>query len=147
MHSPADPIRGKVARVLNAREVAINVGSRDGVEVGMIFKILSTKGSQITDPDTEDLLGSVELEKTRVKVIMVQERIAVASTYRSKKVNVGGTGPDYGALLFEPPKWETRVETLKIDEAINVREELDEEDAYVYRGDPVLQHLKIAEID
>ena len=147
MHSPTDPIRGKVARVLNAREVAINVGSGDGVEVGMIFKILSAKGSQITDPDTEEILGSVELEKTRVQVIMVQERIAVASTYRSKKVNVGGTGPSFGALLFEPPKWETRVETLKIDEAINVREELDEEDAYVYRGDPVLQHLKIAEID
>ena len=106
----------------------------------MIFKILSQKGSQITDPDTDEELGSVELEKIRVKVTDVQERIAVASTYRSHKVNVGGTGIGFVGRTFEPPKWETRVETLKIDDAI--REELSERDTFVYRGDPVLQTLK-----
>ena len=90
MNSAAQPIRGKVARVLNSREVAINKGSDDGVKIGMIFKILSTKGSEIEDPDTGEPLGSVDLVKTNVKVTVVQERIAVASTYRSYRVNVGG---------------------------------------------------------
>lgn len=137
MNHSDEPIRGSVARVLSSREVAINRGSDHGVEVGMIFKILSQKGSQITDPDTDEELGSVELEKIRVKVTDVQERIAVASTYRSHKVNVGGTGIGFAGRTFEPPKWEIRVETLKIDDAI--REELSERDTFVYRGDPVLQ--------
>lgn len=139
MNSTAEPIRGRVARVLSSREVAINRGSDDGVVAGMIFKILSTKGSEITDPDTDEELGSVELVKIKVKVTDVQERIAVASTYRTHEVNVGGTGIGFGGKMFEPPKWETRVETLKIDDA--VREELSERDTFVYRGDPVVQIL------
>ena len=144
MNRPAEPIRGKIARVLNSREVAINKGSDDGVKVGMIFKILSTKGSAIEDPDTGEPLGSVDFVKTSVKVTVVQERVAVASTYRSHRVNVGGSG---FALcgLFEPPKWETRFETLKIDEA--AIQELDEEDAIVHTGDPVVQDLEIVPAD
>ena len=140
MNSAAQPIRGKVARVLNSREIAINKGSDDGVEIGMIFKILSTKGSEIKDPDTGKPLGSVDLVKTSVKVTVVQERIAVASTYRSHRVNVGGRGLAIVGL-FDPPKWETRFETLRIDEA--AIEDLDEEDAIVHTGDSVVQDLEI----
>ena len=143
MSNPNEPIRGKIARVLNSREVAINKGSDDGIRVGMIFKILSTKGSEIQDPDTGETLGSVDLVKTSVKVTAVQERIAVASTYRSRRVNVGGSGLGGPVLMgvFAPPKWETRLETLKIDEA--TVEELDERDAFVHTGDPVVQDLEV----
>ena len=134
------PIRGKVARVLNSREVALNKGSNDGVAVGMIFKILSPTGSAIKDPDTGEVLGSVELTKTRVKVTEVQDRVCVASTYHTYRINLGGSGSGL-AGLFEPPKWETRIETLKTDEA--TLEELDEKDAYVKTGDPVAQDLAI----
>lgn len=144
MSSQLRPIRGKVARVLNAREVAINKGQQDGVEVGMIFKILSTKGLSITDPETGEPLGSVDLEKVKVKVTIVQELIAVASTYKTRRINVGGSGFAVGSI-FDPPKWETRVETLKIDEA--AIEELDEADAFVRTGDPVVQHIEVIEVD
>lgn len=144
MNSQTEPIRGKIARVLNSREVAINRGSHDGVVVGMVFKILSTKGSEIQDPDTGESLGSVDLVKTSVKVTVVQERIAVASTFRSRRVNVGGRGLGFTGL-FEPPKWETRYETLKIDEA--AVEELDEEDSFVHVGDAVVQDLEIVPAD
>lgn len=146
MTNPLEPIRGKVARVLNSREVALNKGSNDGVTIGMIFKILSPAGSAIRDPDTGDMLGSVELTKTRVKITVVQDRVSVAATYHTYRINVGGSG---SALLFdrlfEPPKWETRIETLKIDEA--ALEELDEEDAYVKTGDPVVQDLEVGLTD
>ena len=36
-----DPIRGKVARILNSREIAINVGRDDGVYRGMYFDVIS----------------------------------------------------------------------------------------------------------
>lgn len=148
MSSPVEPIRGKIARVLSAREVVINKGADDGVKIGMIFKILSTKGSEIKDPDTGEALGSVELAKTSVKVTEVQERIAVASTYRSHRVNVGGSGLGsvvFPSRLFDPPKWETRLETLKIDDA--AIEELDEKDSFVHTGDPVVQDLEIVPTD
>ena len=141
MTKSVSPIRGKVAQVLNSREVALNKGQLDGVEVGMIFRILSLKGSEITDPDTGDLLGSVELEKSRVKVTTVYERVSVAETYRTHKVNVGGRGLGGAALanLLAPPRWETRVDTFEIDDDTKV--ELDEEEAYVKRGDPVIQYI------
>lgn len=147
MTNQPEPIRGKVARVLNAREVALNRGSNDGVEVGMIFNILSSTGSEIRDPDTGELLGSVELPKTTVKVTMVQNRVSVASTFRTRKVNVGGSGLGIAGIagIFEPPKWETRTETLKTDEA--TREELDESETYVKSGDSVVQFIEVVPLD
>ena len=131
-------IRGKVARILNSREMVINIGSRNGVVVGMRFDVMDTKGERVRDPDTRELLGSVERSKVRVEISKVQERLSVASTYRTEKVNVGGTG--LGSSLgdiFMPAKWETRYETLKTNE--QTWEDLDERDSFVKIGDPVVQ--------
>ena len=144
MGNLTQPIRGKVARILDRRAVVLNKGSANGVEIGMIFKILSLIDSVITDPDTGEQLGSVGREKTSVRVTEVQLNLAVASTYRSQQVNVGGSG--IGVLdtssLFAAPKWETRVETLKVDEV--AMKELDREEAIVRVGDLVVQDLSAA---
>ena len=141
MATQTKPIRGKIARILNAREVAINVGEEQGVERGMLFDILSLKGLGITDPDTGEELGSVELAKARVKIARVYSKISVARTFRTTRVNVGGSGYLIGGL-FQPPKWETQYETLRIDEAIEpAAEDLDEKDSYVATGDVVVQVL------
>ena len=133
-------IHGRVARVLNSQEVAINKGTSDGVRLGMIFSILSTKGAEIKDPDTDKLLGSVEVEKTRVRVTIVEERLSVASTFRTIRTNVGG--PGLGIVsLFEPPKWETHVETLKLEKAAKV--ELSESETFVRTGDPVVEWIDV----
>lgn len=137
MSSP-EPIHGKVARVLTTREVALNRGSTDGVRSGMVFKILTPKGSEIEDPDTGEVIGSVELEKARVRVTSVQDRVSVASTFRTHRVNVGGSGIVL-SRMFTPPKWETRIETLIADE--NATEDLPEEESFVRTGDPVVQVL------
>ena len=141
------PIRGKVARILNSREVAINVGNKDGVQPGMYFDILHDVCHDIRDPDTGDILGSVDLAKVRVKVIHVQEKLSLVSTYKKKRVNLGGnmTHLDVStgfAQTLLPPRWVTRYETLKTEE--NIRkdwEDLDEKDSYVKTGDPVVQVL------
>ena len=85
------PIRGKVARVLNAREIAINVGTENGVTVGMYFDVLDPHYEDIKDPDTGEVLGSFERPKVRVKIIHVQEKSSLATTYRKERVNIGGT--------------------------------------------------------
>src|SRR5579859_7607169 len=105
-----EPIEGRVAKVLSTREIVINKGTADGVEVGMIFNVLSPAGEDIRDPETGEILGSVARPKVPVQVSSVQDRLCVAKTYRSTSVNVGGMGitarADIGiARLFQPAKW------------------------------------------
>lgn len=133
-------IRGKVARVLNSREIAINVGSENGVSEGMYFHVLDPNREDILDPDTKEVLGSVERPKVKVKVVHVQDKLSVASTYRKSHVNIGGKGLSggyFGRMLATPPKWITKYETLKTDEA--TWEDLDEFHSYVKVGDPVIR--------
>jgi len=113
------PIRGKVARILNSRVLVINVGTQSGVSTGMFFDVLDPKGEDITDPDTGHVLGSIARPKVRVQVTAVQEHLAVAATFRTEKVNIGGKGPNYSfgfAEMLLPPKFVTKHETLKTTE-------------------------------
>lgn len=141
-------IRGKVARVLNSRELAINLGSENGVELGMLFDVLDPKGEDITDPDTGEVLGSVDRPKVRVKVINVQEKLCIASTYKSKKINVGGMGRDLGfgrmADILRPPEYVVKYETLKTTE--KTWEDLDEQQSFVKIGDPVVSVVDVIDV-
>lgn len=128
-------IRGKVARILNSREVALNIGADQGVRNGMQFDILSSNPHEIKDPDTEEVIGSVHRPKVRVEVGITEGRFCIARTFRQRRVNVGGTLT--AGSIFAPPKWITRSETLKTSEA--TWEDLDERQSYVKTGDPVVQ--------
>ena len=147
MATQTDVIRGKIAKILNSREIALNVGGQDGVETGMLFDILYQKGLGINDPDTGEELGSVDLPKQRVKITRVYDRLSVASTYRSNRVNTGGV--DLGVhSLFQPPRWETRYETLKLEGPLErSSEDSDEQDSYVSIGDPVVQVVQVFDDD
>jgi len=140
------PLRGKVARILDTRNLVINLGATHGVVVGMYFDVLDPKGEDIRDPDTNEILGSLERPKVRVQIVKTEDRISVASTFRKKTVNVGGRGGlAVGGLaeMFMPPKHVTKYETLKTTE--KTWEDLEESDSYVKTGDPVVQVLE--EID
>ena len=141
------PIRGKVARILNSRELVMNVGSEGGVAVGMKFDVLDPKGEEIKDPDTGEVLGSLARPKVRVRVKSVQDHLSVAETFREREVNIGGLGPAGLATgsegieriseLLRPPKYVKKVETLKTTE--KTWEDFDEKESYVKTGDPVRQ--------
>ena len=138
-----DPIRGKVAKVLDTRQLVINVGEKDGVFAGMYFDVLDTKGDDIRDPDTDEVLGSIERPKVRVQVIDVQDRLSVASTFKKKEINVGGRGTFNAnslAEMFMPPKYVTKYETLKTTD--QTWEDLNESESFVKRGDPVVQVIE-----
>lgn len=147
MVTQTEPIRGKIAKVLNSREVALNVGTEHGVQSGMTFDILFPGSGEVTDPDTGEVLGSVDLPRTSVRITKAHDKFAIATTYRSKRVNVGsagytgvGSATDNLRKIFEPPRWETRYETLKIEGGFEAAaEEMGEHESYVSRGDPVVQ--------
>ena len=141
------PIRGKVARVLNEREIAINIGTAHGVAVDMYFDVIDPHYENIKDPDTNEVLGSLRRPKVRVQITHVQERLSTAMTYRSKKVNPGDSrgydllGPFARALM--PSGWTTKYETLKKTGKLGAQpDELDEKDSYVKVGDPVVEVIE-----
>ena len=135
-----DPIRGKVARVLNAREVAINLGSGQGVRPGMYFDVL-TRHEDIVDPDTNESLGAIERPKTRVKITWVQEKLSLASTL-TREAGVGGMPLGEFSRLLMPPKWVKKYETLATE---GTGAPLDEGESPVKVGDPVVQVVQVAE--
>jgi Restriction endonuclease len=136
------PIEGRVARILNLRELAINRGSSDGVRVGMVFDVLDPKAEDIEDPESGDVLGSVYRPKVQVKVFAVEERLSLARTFKSTRVNLGGSGGLGGlARAFEPPKWVEHHETLKTSES--TWQDLDESESMVKTGDPIVEALVV----
>jgi hypothetical protein len=139
-------IRGKIAQVLNSRELALNIGSDHGVRVGMLFDVLDPKGEDIIDPDTGAVLGSLARPKVRIKIISVQSKLSVGSTYKKERVNIGGVSLGSSVLglgssglgqLLNPPEYVSRYETLKTTE--RTWEDISEEDSYVNRGDAVVE--------
>ena len=121
-----DPIRGKVAQILDSRQIAINVGSLKGVTVDMVFKVVNPEGEQIRDPDTDEILGSVESPKIRVRVTEVQDKLSVATTSAADPEFAPiALGPFAKALL--PPRWAERRDALRY----NLND--------VKVGDPVVQ--------
>ena len=138
MTALSNPIRGKIAKILSNREVVLNVGRNRGVRPGMTFDIVFEV--DVNDPDTGEALGSVESPKTRVRVTRVYDKVAIASTYRTHRINVGGRGLGLQGGLFEPPKWETHPETLKVIESVNDgKAGSNDPESYVSVGDPVVQ--------
>ncbi len=130
-----DRLMGKVAGILTRRELLINRGSADGVEVGMRFAVLNSQGIDVRDPDTGEILGSTEVVKTVVKVVRIDgPHLSVGRTFRQTPGRAGAL-----AALANVYGTPARVETLDIQEGSTLKEELDPDDSYVKVGDPVVQ--------
>jgi hypothetical protein len=129
-------IEGKVATVLNERELVLNVGSEEGVKVGMRFKILY--------PDTGAPLGSVEWPKTEVKIVNVQPHMAVGRTFRTITIPERGSqyrgirSALYGLGLDDYVPEKQVVETLRSSDGF-AEKELDPSESVVKRGDPAVE--------
>ncbi len=124
------PIRGRVARILNVKDLVLNRGSSHGVFIGMQFVVLNPIGQDIVDPETNAVIGSVPIAKTIVKVVSLQDELSIARTFRES----GGSGLTGITWLMSGP----REETLRTTESTAVQE-LDEKDSYVKTGDEVVE--------
>jgi len=132
------PIEGFVARVLTARELAINVGKKDGVQPGMRFRVMAEEVIEIPDPITGEMLGAIEREKVRVQATTVFDKFAICRTYETRTVGVGLAGILASNMFAEPREIP---ETLKIEDS-TLPPPLAEEHSYVKKGDRVIQLLK-----
>jgi len=119
-------ISGKVVRVLNDKELVINRGSADGVIVGMEFAILMA-GPELTDPDTGEPLGNIDIAKAVVKVVRVDQRFAVARSFRTKL-----TG---GLTAFLAVRHELEI----LDVAAALEDEIDDDAWIISTGDRAIE--------
>jgi len=90
--SKTKTIKGKIIRILDRRTVIINLGARDGVDQSTVFRILA-EPEKIIDPDTDEVLGSVNVVKSKLKAKTVNEKFTIASTnWVESRMNVGNLG-------------------------------------------------------
>jgi len=109
---PHEPLHGKVALVLDDRQVALNIGSQQGVTVGMRFR-LEGKSIEIHDPDSGELLTTYTTDAGYVEVVEAHERIAICATYRMVEprtysqdmVHIGTVAVE---VVSEPPSGKPR---------------------------------------
>lgn len=121
-------VEGKVAQILNSRELVVNIGTADGVREGMIFAVLGPEPLEVEDPDSGEVLDTVDREKVRVKAIEVRPTITICATYRTYSSAIGVSAT---LDLFKE-----RDETLKIG-AGERPAPMDPQESYVKRGDRV----------
>lgn len=135
----AEKITGKVAEIVSDRELILNRGSDHGVEKGMYFNVLDTTTDSIKDPETGEVLGGFKRIKISVVAVEVAERITLAQTFRSKTVNLGGSGSGFSAMtnMLAEPRYVERVETLKLDPS--AAKPLGASESVVSIGDPFEQ--------
>lgn len=110
-------VSGKVARIVSNKSVVLNKGSDDGIRIGNYIGVLDSLLQDIVDPDTNDNLGGIRAFKIALRVEQVSQHLAVASTYKTYRKNVGGQGFSIGdiARASIPPKWVEIEQTLKIE--------------------------------
>jgi len=117
----SESIVGKVIRILNDREIVLNRGLTNGLAEGDYIGVIDPETEDMTDPDTGENLGSIRRYKVALRISQVSERLAIAATYKTKEVNVGGMGdPTRGIFgvsqMMAPRKIVTEVERLRLNE-------------------------------
>ena len=105
-------IEGKIARILNTRELVINRGSNDGVDIDMEFAVLEPQLS-IVDPETQESLGNLEREKIRVRVFETYPKFSLARTYETyQEINPDAALPRFIGSLSPYVTKVKRINTL-----------------------------------
>ena len=96
----------------------------------MFFKLINPKGEQIRDPDSGQILGSVESHRAFVRIVEVQDKLSVATTSSANPVITPATlGPFARSLM--PPRWVDKYESLSANlSTVNI-------------GDPAIQVIQV----
>lgn len=98
-----DLLRGKVALILNEREIVINIGAEQGVKPGMKFKVLADTPTEILDPDTQLKIGVVSTDDGKLLGREGQvQGIANSQAPSERRVVAGGKGGCIGSNIYPP---------------------------------------------
>jgi len=132
-------IKGKIVEIIDNRTAAINVGTDNGVKVGMVFQIFAKGGREVIDPDTGEKLGSLKFPKMKIKVTYVaSNKLSLAETFEYEKINVGGINTLQGfSNIFSPPNYVKKYKTFEVAQEQKMK--IEEEKSSVKVGDIIEQ--------
>ena len=74
----------KVARIIDKYTIVINKGTKNKISKGDMFLIYRL-GDEIVDPDTKEILGTLEIVVGMGKVEHAQDTIATLTSCKTKK--------------------------------------------------------------
>src|SRR5699024_13033 len=77
----------KIVKILDEYNVVINAGLSHGLKQGDQFQILDKEGSDVIDPDTQEVIGTLDLIKATVEVTELQEKMCICSSRHTIKPN------------------------------------------------------------
>ncbi|MEQ9278862.1 MAG: hypothetical protein RLN83_05155 [Balneola sp.] len=72
-------IKGRIIRILDSRTVIINLGKNQGITKDSIFSILA-EHEEVIDPQTNEVLGKVNVVKSKLKAATVEDKYTIATT-------------------------------------------------------------------
>lgn len=129
-------IKGKVAAVLNERDLVINKGSDDSVSEGMLFQV-TQPDFRITDPDSGAELGVIARNKIKVRVVEVHPQFSVAKTYETYSYPASPVSVRAGVIWRRRPV--TRVRKIIMEPDGRKTDTIGVEGSTIRIGDPVVQ--------
>lgn len=69
-------VTAKLANIIDARQLAFNAGTNVGIGIGTTAQMYRTV--EISDPDTNEPLGTIRIPKLGLRVNFVQEKFCIA---------------------------------------------------------------------
>lgn len=68
----------KVAKIISTKQIVVNAGKKDGLDIGDELEIVGQVGDPVKDPDTGKTLGTLDYLKGRVTVTTTYEKMSIA---------------------------------------------------------------------
>jgi hypothetical protein len=100
-------IVGKVAGLVSPTQITINLGTKQGVNLGDIVTVY--KQVDVEDPDTKQKLGSMRFTKVKLAVELIAELYSLAQTFPVPSTDLTsilsrttGAGPARQRMTLDP---------------------------------------------
>ena len=76
----------KVIKIISDKRNVINAGKNE-VQTGDILRVIEKNSEEIVDPDTNEVLGTLDYIKATITVEYVYEHMSICKNYETKTVN------------------------------------------------------------
>ena len=76
----------KVIQIISDKRIVINAGKNE-VQTGDILRVIEKNSEEIVDPDTNEVLGTLDYIKATITVEYVYEHMSICKNYETKTVN------------------------------------------------------------
>lgn len=76
----------KVIKIISDKRIVINAGKNE-VQTGDILRVIEKNSEEIVDPDTNEVLGTLDYIKATITVEYVYEHMSICKNYETKTEN------------------------------------------------------------